>query len=159
MRLLQPSSMVQLSKLNPDSFIDRAVKIAKTGFGQPSIFNTDAIIQELLNQGKDIVDARNGGASGCVETGAFGTESYMLCGYFNMPKILELTLHNGFDTRTQKQIGLKTGDATDFTSFPQLLDAFKAQVEHFIRIKIIGNNTIEKIFMAHIPTPFLFGVS
>ena len=155
MRLLQPSSMVQLSKLNPDSFIDRAVKITKTGFGQPSIFNTDAIIQELLNQGKDIVDARNGGASGCVESGAFGTESYILCGYFNLPKILEVTLHNGFDTRTQKQIGLKTGNATEFTTYNQLLDAFKTQVEHFVRIKVTGNNAIEKIFMSHIPTPFL----
>ena len=155
MRLLQPSSMVQLSKLNPDSFIDRAVKITKTGFGQPSIFNTDAIIQELVNQGKDIVDARNGGCSGCVEAGAFGTESYILCGYFNLPKILEVTLHNGFDTRTGKQLGLKTGEASAFKSYEQLLKAFKAQVEHFLRIKIIGNNTIEKIFMTHIPTPFL----
>ena len=155
MRLLQPSSMVQLSKLNPDSFIDRAVKITKTGFGQPSIFNTDAIIQELVNQGKDIVDARNGGCSGCVEAGAFGTESYILCGYFNLPKILEVTLHNGFDTRTGKQLGLKTGEASAFKSYEQLLEAFKTQVEHFLRIKIIGNNTIEKIFMTHIPTPFL----
>jgi len=155
MRLLQPSSMVQLSKLNPDSFIDRAVKITKTGFGQPSIFNTDSIIQELLNQGKDLVDARNGGCSGCVETGAFGTESYILCGYFNLPKILEITLHNGFDTRTQKQLGLPTGEASDFSTYAQLLQAFKAQVEHFLRIKVIGNNTIEKIFMTHIPTPFL----
>jgi trans-4-hydroxy-L-proline dehydratase len=155
MRLLQPSSMVQLSKLNPDSFIDRAVKITKTGFGQPSIFNTDAIIQELVNQGKDIVDARNGGCSGCVESGAFGTESYILCGYFNLPKILEVTLHNGFDTRTQKQIGLKTGSVSEFKTYAQLLEAFKIQVEHFIRIKITGNNAIEKIFMTHIPTPFL----
>jgi trans-4-hydroxy-L-proline dehydratase len=155
MRLLQPSSMVQLSKLNPDSFIDRAVEITKPGFGQPSIFNTDAIIQELLNQGKNIVDARNGGCSGCVETGAFGTESYILCGYFNLPKILEVTLHNGFDTRTAKQLGLKTGDVQEFKLYEQLLEAFKAQVEHFIRIKIIGSNTIEKIFMTHIPTPFL----
>lgn len=155
MRLLQPSSMVQLSKLNPDSFIDRAVKITKTGFGQPSFFNTDAIIQELMNQGKDIVDARNGGCSGCVETGAFGTESYILCGYFNLPKILELTLHNGFDTRTQKQIGLKTGDVSEFKSYHNLLAAFKAQVEHFVRIKITGSNAIEKIFMTYMPTPFL----
>jgi len=59
MRILQPSSMVQLSKHNPDTFIRRAIDIVKTGFGQPSIFNTDAIIQELLNQGKNIVDARN----------------------------------------------------------------------------------------------------
>jgi len=155
MRLLQPSSMVQLSRLNPDSFIERAVKITKTGFGQPSIFNTDAIVQELVNQGKSLVDARNGGASGCVESGAFGTESYILCGYFNLPKILEITLHNGFDMRTKKQTGLKTGDVLAFKSYQQLLEAFKAQVEHFIDIKIKGSNAIEKIFMTFMPTPFL----
>ncbi|MDD5186437.1 MAG: pyruvate formate lyase family protein, partial [Paludibacter sp.] len=146
---------VQLSRLNPDAFIDRAVKITKTGFGQPSIFNTDAIIQELLNQGKDLVDARNGGASGCVESGAFGTESYILSGYFNLPKILEITLHNGFDTRTKKQIGIHTGKTEDFNSYADLLAAFKAQVEHFVNIKIKGSNAIEKIFMTFMPTPFL----
>ena len=155
MRLLQPSSMVQLSHLNPDAFIDRAVEITKTGFGQPSIFNTDAIVQELMNQGKTEEDARNGGASGCVESGAFGTESYILSGYFNLPKILELTLHNGFDTRTGKQTGLKTGELNDFKKYTDLLEAFKAQVEHFIDIKIKGSNAIEKIFMTFMPTPFL----
>lgn len=155
MRLLQPSSMVQLSHLNPDRFIDRAMGIIKTGFGQPSIFNTDAIIQELLNQGKDIVDARNGGASGCVETGAFGTESYLLCGYFNLPKILELTLHDGFDTRTGKQIGIHTGEAAAIKTYDQLLAAFEKQVKHFAEIKIAGSNVIEKIFMDNMPTPFL----
>lgn len=155
MRLLQPSSMVQLSKQNPDSFIDRAVKITKTGFGQPSIFNTDAIVQELVNQGKNIEDARNGGASGCVESGAFGTESYILCGYFNLPKILEITLHNGYDPRTCKQIGLKTGEVSELKSYADLLDAFRKQVNHFMRIKIEGSNAIESIFMQHMPTPFL----
>lgn len=155
MRLLQPSSMVQLSKLNPDAFIQRALKITKTGFGQPSIFNTDAIVQELMGQGKSAEDARNGGASGCVETGAFGTESYVLCGYFNLPKILEVTLHNGFDTRTQKQIGLKTGEPDTFKNYDDFLKAYKAQVEHFVRIKIEGSNRIESIFMKHMPVPFL----
>ena len=155
MRLLQPSSMVQLSKKNPDSFIDRAVKIVKTGFGQPSIFNTDAIIQELVRQGKDITDARNGGASGCVEAGAFGTESYILTGYFNLPKILEITLHNGFDPRTGKQIGPKTGNPESFHSMDELLQAFQKQVEYFVEVKVTGSNIIEKLFMTHIPTPFL----
>jgi formate C-acetyltransferase len=155
MRLLQPSSMVQLSRLNPDAFIDRAVKITKTGFGQPSIFNSDAIVKELCNQGKKVEDARNGGASGCVESGAFGTESYILCGYFNMPKILEITLHDGFDLRTGKQIGLHTGQASELTDYNRLLDAFRQQIQHFADIKIKGNNAIEKIFMSHIPTPFL----
>ncbi|MDR1783395.1 MAG: glycyl radical protein [Dysgonamonadaceae bacterium] len=155
MRILQPSSMVQLSRLNPDAFIDRAVKITKTGFGQPSIFNIDAIVQELLNQGKKLEDARNGGASGCVESGAFGTESYILCGYFNMPKILEITLHDGFDPRTNKQVGLHTGKLSYLTTYDRLLDAFKQQIKHFADIKIKGNNIIEKIFMNFIPTPFL----
>ena len=101
MRLLQPSSMVQVSKKNPDRLLKRTLQITKTGFGQPSIFNTDAIIQEMLRHGKSIEDARNGGASGCVETGAFGKESYILTGYFNIPKVLEITLHNGVDPRTQ----------------------------------------------------------
>ncbi|MCP4633160.1 MAG: formate C-acetyltransferase/glycerol dehydratase family glycyl radical enzyme, partial [candidate division Zixibacteria bacterium] len=95
MRLLQPSSMIQLSKKNPDHFLRRALEIIKTGYGQPSIFNTDAIIQELTRQGKSIFDAREGGASGCVEAGAFGKESYILTGYFNLVKVLEITLNNG----------------------------------------------------------------
>ena len=155
MRLLQPSSMVQISKKNPDAFLKRAIKITSTGFGQPSIFNTDAIVQELVRQGKDIVDARRGGASGCVESGAFGTEAYILTGYFNIPKVLEVTLINGVDPGTGKQIGLKTGDAASFESFNALMAAFKKQLEHFIDIKIKGNNIIMRIFAMHLPVPFL----
>jgi len=155
MRILQPSSMVQISKKNPDRFIHKALDIIRTGFGQPSCFNTDAIIQEMLRQGKDIVDARNGGASGCVETGAFGTESYWLTGYFNLVKILELTLNNGFDKRTGVQTGLKTGKASDYKTFDDLISAFRKQVNYFADIKIRGNNVISKTFENYLPVPFL----
>lgn len=155
MRLLQPSSMIQVSKKNPDRFIRAAVEIIKTSFGQPSVFNTDALVQEMLRAGKDVRDARNGGCSGCVETGAFGTEAYILTGYFNLPKILELTLNDGFDKRTGKQIGLKTGTATDYRTYEELFAAYKAQVQHFMRIKLTGNNIIERIFMKYMPVPFL----
>ncbi len=155
MRILQPSSMVQISKKSPDRFIHKALDIIRTGFGQPSCFNTDAIIQELLRQGKDIVDARNGGASGCVETGAFGTEAYWLTGYFNLPKVLELTLNNGFDKRTQTQVGLETGYATDYNSYEDLIAAFRRQVDFFADIKIRGNNAIERTFATWLPVPFL----
>ena len=155
MRLLQPSSMIQVSKKNPDRFTRAAVEIIKTGFGQPSVFNTDALVQEMLRAGKDVRDARNGGCSGCVETGAFGTEAYILTGYFNLPKILELTLNDGFDKRTGKQIGLKTGTATDYRTYEELFAAYKAQVQHFMRIKLTGNNIIERIFMKYMPVPFL----
>ncbi len=155
MRLLQPSSMLQISKKNPDRLLRRALKIIRTGYGQPSIFNTDAIIQELTRQGKSIIDARCGGASGCVEAGAFGKEAYILTGYFNIPKILEITLHNGFDPLTKEQIGLQTGDPESFKSFDELYSAFEKQLNHFIDIKIKGNVIIERIYAEYMPAPFL----
>jgi len=155
MRLLQPSSMVQVSKKNPDSFVDRAVKIVKTGFGQPSIFNTDAIVQELVRQGKSLEDARNGGASGCVESGAFGTEAYILTGYFNLVKVLEITLHNGVDPQTGKKTGIESGNPAEFKGFGNLQLAFRKQLQHFIDIKVAGSNMIERIFSQHLPAPFL----
>jgi pyruvate formate-lyase/glycerol dehydratase family glycyl radical enzyme len=155
MRILQPSSMIQVSRKSPDAFVYKALDIVKTGFGQPSIFNTEAIIQELLRQGKSLQDARNGGASGCVETGAFGTECYWLSGYFNLVKILEVTLHNGLDPRTGLQLGPKTGEPSMFSTFDDFMLAYREQINHFADIKIRGNNVIEKTFACHLPVPFL----
>ena len=155
MRLLQPSSSIQVSKKNPDRFIKRAARIIRTGFGQPSIFNTDVVVQELVRQGKSVLDARMGGTSGCVESGAFGKENYNLTGYFNLPKVLEVTLHNGVDPRKRKQIGPATGDPTTFECFDDLYTAFEQQLQHFIDIKIRGNNVIERLYAAYLPVPFL----
>jgi formate C-acetyltransferase len=155
MRLLQPSSCVQLSKKNPDRFLKRAAKIIRTGFGQPSIFNTDLIIQELVRQGKSIEDARGGGASGCVEVGAFGKESYILTGYLNMPKIFEITLNNGVDPQSGQRIGLETGDPQEFESFEELFEAYRRQLNYFVDIKIRGNNLIERLYANYMPAPFL----
>ena len=155
MRILQPSSMVQVSKKSPDRLIKRTARITQTGFGQPSYFNTDAIIQQLLRQGKEIEDARNGGASGCVETGAFGKESYILTGYFNLNKVLEVTLHNGLDPASGKKIGVETGDPATFDSFEQLFEAFRRQLRHFTQIKLLGNNIIEDLYARFMPVPFL----
>ena len=155
MRLLQPGSNIQLSKKNPDKFLKRALKIIETGFGQPSIFNADAVIEEMLRTGKSIEDARDGGTSGCVETGAFGKEAYILTGYFNLVKVLEITLNNGIDPRTGKKLGIETGESKDFKSYNELFEAYKKQLRHFIDIKIRGNNVMEKLYIDNMPCPFL----
>ncbi len=155
MRLLQPSSMAQISKKNPDRYLKRALKIVKTGFGQPSIFNTDSIIQEMVRHGKSIQDARNGGASGCVETGAFGKESYILTGYFNLTKVLEITLNNGINPQSGELLGLKTGDPSTFITFEELFKAYEKQLQYFIDIKIKGNLIIERLYATLLPAPLL----
>ncbi len=155
MRLLQPSSSIQVSEKSPDAFVRRAAQIIRTGFGQPSVFNSEATVAELLRQGKSLPDARAGGTSGCVEVGAFGKENYNLTGYFNLPKILELTLHNGVDPRSGQQLGPQTGDPAQFQNFDQLFTAYRQQLRHFIDIKIRGNQVIERLYAEHMPAPFL----
>ncbi len=155
MKLLQPSSNIQLSAKNPDRFLRRALRIVRKGWGQPSIFNADMVVQELLRQGKSLEDARCGGTSGCVETGAFGKESYILTGYFNIPKILELALSDGIDPRTGMRLGPATGCPAGFESFDEVLQAFKKQLDYFVGIKIRGNNVIERMYAKYMPTPFL----
>lgn len=155
MKLLQPSSNVQISRKTPRKFLLRACEIARKGWGQPAFYNTEAIIDELLNAGKTLEDARKGGTSGCVETGAFGNEAYILTGYFNIPKILELTLFDGYDHVSGKQLGLHTGKAEDFKSYDDLWNAFSKQIKHFLDIKITGNSVIESIYRDYMPVPFL----
>ena len=155
MRLIQPSACIQLSKKNPDSFLRRALKVVKAGFGQPSLFNTDVIIREFLRAGKSIEDARAGGPSGCVTISSFGKESCTLTGYCNWPKILEITLNNGVDPRTKKMIGIKTVEPDKFTTFYELLEAYREQLRYFLNIKIQGNNVIEQLFAEQMPAPFM----
>ena len=155
MKLLQPSSNVQISAKTPRKFLLRACEIARKGWGQPAFYNTEAIISELLTAGKSLDDARKGGTSGCVETGAFGNEAYILTGYFNIPKIFELTLFDGYDNVSCKQLGPHTGRAENFDTFEQLWDAFSAQMKHFLDIKIKGNAVIESLYRDYMPAPFL----
>jgi len=155
MRLVQPSSNIQLSRKNPDAFVQAAARIIRKGWGQPSVFNADTVVEEMLRQGKSLEDARQGGTSGCVETGAFGREAYILTGYFNLPKILELTLNSGRDPRTGKQIGPATGEAAGFHTYDEFVHAFRTQVNHFVDVKIRGSNVIERLYGQYLPVPFL----
>ena len=155
MHLLQPSTNIQLSRKSPDAFLKHALRVISRGYGFPSLFNADTVVQEQLRQGKTLEDARAGGCSGCVEVGAFGKEAYILTGYFNLVKVLELVLHDGLDPRTGKQLGLRTGRPESFQSFEELFAAFRTQLRHFIEIKVRGSRLIGRMYADEMPAPFL----
>jgi pyruvate formate-lyase/glycerol dehydratase family glycyl radical enzyme len=155
MHLVQPSTNVQISCKTPDRFLKEACRVIRKGYGFPSVFNADVVVKELVRQGKSIEDAREGGTSGCVETGAFGKEAYILTGYFNLPKVLELALGDGVDRRTGRQLGPKTGPAAGFKTFAELLAAVETQMRHFLEIKFRGNDIIERMYAESMPAPFL----
>ena len=152
---LQPGLSIHIAHDTPDAFLIEGIKVIRQGHGYPSIFNTDTYVQEMVRAGKTVEDAREGGCSGCIEVGAFGKEAYLLTGYLNTPKILEITLNDGVDPETGKRLGLQTGDPTLFDSFEQLYEAWRSQMEHFVNTKLAVNNYIERMFSLYAPATFL----
>ena len=152
---LQPGLSIHISHVTPDKFLLAGCRVIRQGHGYPSVFNPDTYVQELVRQGKSVEDAREGGCSGCIEVGAFGKEAYILTGYLNTPKILEITLHNGIDPVTGKRLGLETGDPRDFKSFEELYEAWHQQMIYFVNLKLAVNNYIERMFSLYAPATFL----
>ena len=152
---LQPGLSIHISRETPDEFLLAGCRVIRQGHGYPSVFNPDAYVQELVRQGKSLEDAREGGCSGCIEVGAFGKEAYLLTGYLNTPKILEITLHNGIDPVTGKRLGIETGDPRSFKDFNELYEAWRKQMVHFVNMKLAVNNYIERMFSLYAPATFL----
>jgi pyruvate formate-lyase/glycerol dehydratase family glycyl radical enzyme len=155
LHLLQPQANIQLSRKTPEHFLKAACRVIRKGYGYPSVFNADEVITEQVRMGKTVEDAREGGCSGCIETGCFGKEAYVLTGYFNTPKVLEVVLNNGVDPLSGKQIGLKNGDPRKLQSYDELYQAFVKQLHHMLDLKIRVNNYIERMFANYAPATFL----
>lgn len=153
--LLQPQASVHISARTPERFLKAACRVIRKGKGYPSVFNADETVMEMLRAGKRLEDAREGGCSGCIETGAFGKEAYVLTGYLNVPKLLELALNDGRDPLTGLQVGPRTGEAARFADFEALYAAFERQLAWVVDLKIRVNNLIERLVARHAPAPFL----
>ena len=155
LHVLQPGNSVHVSTKTPDRFLKEACKVIRQGHGYPSIFNPDVYIPEMLRQGKSLEDAREGGCSGCIEVGAFGKEAYILTGYLNVPKIIEITLNNGINPVTGKRASIETGDPRDFTSYEELYEAFLKQLNYIVNQKVLVSNYIDRMFAKYSPATFL----
>ena len=152
---LQPGLSIHIAENTPDEFLLAGIKVIRQGHGYPSVFNPDTYVKEMVRAGKTVEDAREGGCSGCIEVGAFGKEAYLLTGYLNTPKILEITLNNGIDPETGKHLGLETGDPRGFKTFEELYDAWHRQMIYFVNLKLSVNNYIERMFSLYAPATFL----
>ena len=155
LHILQPGSSIHVSTRTPDRFLKEGCKVIRQGHGYPSVFNPDVYVMELLRQGKSLEDAREGGCSGCIEVGAFGKEAYVLTGYLNVPKVLEVTLNNGINPVTGKIVGIQTGDPRNFKSFEELYEAFLKQLNFVVDQKVRVSNYIDRMFAKYAPAPLL----
>jgi len=155
LRLLQPQCNIQVSARTPDQVLRAAGRVIRNGMGYPSVFNADVVIQEQMRVGKTLEDAREGGTSGCIETGCAGKEAYLLHGYLNTPKLLEFALNNGVDPLTGKQAGIQTGDPASFGSYDDVYEAFRKQLTYAVNTKIEADNYLRARYAEFFPATFL----
>lgn len=155
LRLLQPQGNIQVSERTPDNVIRAAARVFRNGMGYPSVFNADMVIQEQMRVGKSLEDAREGGTSGCIETGCSGKEAYLLHGYLNVPKLLEYVLSNGVDLLTGKQVSIKTGELADFKTFDDLYAAFEKQMAYVVDTKIGVDNYLRYQYATNMAATYL----
>lgn len=153
-KLPQPQLSAQISTKTPHKFLLRCCKILKYGIGMPAMFNSDTMILGMVNRGKKLQDARSGSINGCVSPNCGGKDRMASSGYFNLVKCLELALNDGIDRLTGEQLGPKTGDPNQFSSFDELINAFRQQVAYFVDFKVKYDNIMRDIYATYCPVPF-----
>jgi formate C-acetyltransferase len=157
-RLPQPGLSAQIASLTPPKFLLRCCEVLRLGTGMPAMFNSDSMVLGMVNRGKTLADARASSLNGCVATFCDGKDRMASTGYFNLAKALELALNNGVDRLTGEPLGPATGDPRAFSGFEEVMAAFRAQVEHFVALKVRYDDTVRAIYARHCPVPFTSAV-
>ena len=149
-RTLHPTLSIRWHDKLSEDFALQCLELVKRGLGYPAFFNDHSSIPWLLGAGIPLEVARNYCLSGCVQHTIPGQTSPLEAFFFNLPKCLELALHNGLDPRTRKQVGPRTGDFAEFHSFGDLVAAFKRQVTYFSEqgARIINQQRVARVDIA-----------
>jgi formate C-acetyltransferase len=154
LKLPQPNLTALISTKTCDNFLLKAIDTIRLGFGQPALINDDAKTLMLLDKAIPIEDARSAAINGCVEIAVPGKHHMASGGYLNLAKCLSLALNDGIDMLTKQQIGPKTGDPKRFKSFEDLVEAFTAQLEWFVKLKVDYDNIAREVYGTYYPVVF-----
>ena len=153
-RLPAPSFSVRVHQNSPMEFLYRACEVSRLGYGVPAFYNDEVIILALVSRGVALKDARDYSIIGCVEPQAgHRTEGWHDAAFFNIAKVLEITLNNG--RCKGKQLGPKTGELEELDSMEKILAAYQKQMEYFVRHLAKADNAVDYAHMERAPLPFM----
>ncbi|NFG62672.1 glycyl radical protein [Clostridium sp. CMCC3677] len=154
LKLPQPSLCVRIWSKTPDEFLIRTCELTRLGTGLPAFYNDEVVIPTLINQGLTIEDARDYAIVGCVEPQKPGkTDGWYDAAFFNLAKILELSMNNG--RLNGKQVGPETGEFTSFKNIDNFINAYKKQIEYFVFHMVAADNCVDIAHAERAPLPFL----
>ncbi len=151
--LPQPSLSIRVHNGSPEPLLLKAAALTRTGMGIPAYYNDEVIIPALMARGLTLEEARDYCIIGCVEPQKpCKTDGWHDAAFFNMCRPVELVFSSGVDRG--KQIGPRTGDVTEMTSFHEFYDAYKAQEAHMIKLLVNAINAIDTAHATRVPLPF-----
>lgn len=146
--------IVRISRKTPNAFVIKACEVAKALNGKIKFHSDETIIQQLMHDGKPVELARNYGITGCNTPTVPGYSIDVPGGMVNMPLILELALNNGVSRVTGLKLGTDTGDPRKFSSYEEVWNAFKTQVEKLMPAALIFRNVDKELFSEYLPVVF-----
>lgn len=161
-RVPQPSLTVRFHRRTPTEFKIKVIETIRLGTGMPSLFNDEVIIPALVNRGYELDDAFDYCIIGCVEPSVSGLLGGRTGGaWLNLTKILELALYNGRDPRSGACLHPnRTGkDLSTFESFNDAKEAYLDQLDYYLQMEAILENTIDKCWEEKLEEPLaaIFG--
>jgi len=145
---------VRVHEKTPESLMLKALEVVKTGIGMPAFVGDRSYIQYLLNHGVSLKEARDYALAGCLDLNLAGKSRISAIGMFIVPRVLEITMNNGFDKRTGKQLGPRTGDFESFRTFEEFLRAFREQLAHFMSLAAEEHNILLRVQTELYPDAF-----
>ena len=142
---------------NDKSYRQRVSEVIFNTKAIPAFHNDITDIETLINQGEKIEHARDFAIVGCVELASTGRDYVASSSImFNLASVMDLTLFDGKKyTSGDEQIGPKTGNPVEFSSFEQFYDAFKKQLEWMLGNAIDLNEKMGTVDQEMLPTPLL----
>ncbi|MBI5116208.1 formate C-acetyltransferase/glycerol dehydratase family glycyl radical enzyme [Candidatus Poribacteria bacterium] len=154
LRTVQPNFGIRINPNTPEDILLRACELSREGV-LIHFFNDDAIIPALVGKGCSLEDARDYSAVGCVEPNSHGkTFGSTFAVQFNAAKCLEFALNNGVCSVFGLPNGISCGSLQDYSSYAEVVTAYKKQVSYFVRKMAAAMTCLDKAIAELVPAPF-----
>ncbi|MEM2444921.1 MAG: formate C-acetyltransferase/glycerol dehydratase family glycyl radical enzyme [Sulfolobales archaeon] len=156
-KLPQPTTVLRVHSKTPESLLIHATKaLVRHGGGLPAFFSDEAVIPALMNIGIRLDEARDYAIAGCSEAVIPGKSLSFTGGdcYFNLLKILEITLNEGCNPRNGLCLHPTTKKVDEIGSIDEFIEEFKNQLAYYAEF-VVPLTSITSATDADLnPTPF-----
>ena len=155
LRAMSNSYSVRVSKKTSPEFLAKVSEVHGVTSGI-ALFNDEAIIPALTGSGYTLEDARDYAIIGCVEPTSQGNTFGCTSGNdVSLAGALEMALNNGRLRMMGRACGPRTGNPVTFTSFDQVMDAFRKQLAWNVDLIAKCVNAKDDVYAAGFHNPYI----